>query len=90
MQDNKIYHSICASFCVIVVMSNIVSAKMITLPYIDLSIPVGLVFYPLTFFLSDFVTEVYGAKKDQIYGLHSIGDESFKFLYDSTLSSFAI
>lgn len=59
----KIYHAISAAFCVIVVLSNIISAKMVVLPYIGFSIPAGLITYPLTFLLSDLVTEFFGAKK---------------------------
>lgn len=58
-----IYQIIVASFSVIVVMSNIISAKMVILPLLGFAIPAGLVTYPLTFLLSDLVTEVFGAKE---------------------------
>lgn len=58
-----IYQAICSTFCVIVVISNILSAKMITLPGLPLAIPAGLLTYPLTFLLSDLVTEIFGAKR---------------------------
>jgi queuosine precursor transporter len=58
-----IYQIIVASFCVIVVISNIISAKMVLLPFFALAIPAGLITYPLTFILSDLVTEIFGAKK---------------------------
>ena len=61
-----IYQVICASFCVIVVISNILSAKMVTLPFLALSIPAGLITYPLTFLLSDLVTEIFGAKRAKL------------------------
>lgn len=61
-----IYQLICASFCVIVVISNILSAKMVTLPFFALSIPAGLITYPLTFLLSDLVTEIFGAKRAKL------------------------
>lgn len=61
-----IYQMICASFCVIVVVSNILSAKMVTLPYLALSIPAGLITYPLTFLLSDLVTEIFGAARAKL------------------------
>lgn len=60
---NTLYPAICASFCILMVLSNILSAKMWALPLIPLSIPVGLITYPLTFLLSDFVTEIFGARK---------------------------
>jgi queuosine precursor transporter len=61
-----LYQIISAAFCTIVVISNIISAKMIALPYVDFSIPAGLITYPLTFILSDVVTEIFGAKKAKL------------------------
>lgn len=58
-----IYQIICASFSVIVVISNILSAKMVTVPLLPFSIPAGLVIYPITFLLTDLVTEVFDSKK---------------------------
>lgn len=63
-QSQTLYHIANAAFCVIVVLSNIISAKFFSLPYLqDFSIPAGLITYPFTFLISDLVTEVYGAKK---------------------------
>lgn len=61
----KLYFVIGAIFCVIVVISNMISAKLVILPYIGL-IPAGLVTYPLTFLLSDLVTEIYGQEKAKL------------------------
>jgi len=58
-----LYQIIAAIFCVIVIISNILSAKMVPLSWIDLTIPAGLITYPLTFLISDLVTEIYGAKR---------------------------
>lgn len=58
-----IYQVVCASFCVIVVLSNIISAKMVALPFLPVGIPAGLIPYPLTFLLSDLVTEIFGATR---------------------------
>jgi uncharacterized integral membrane protein (TIGR00697 family) len=63
MTPFTLFQTICSSFSVIVVISNILSAKMILLPWLDLTIPVGLITYPLTFLLSDLVTEIFGAKR---------------------------
>lgn len=60
---HTIYQTICSSFSVIVVISNILSAKMIMLPLFLLNVPAGLIIYPITFLLSDLVTEIFGAKK---------------------------
>jgi len=61
-----IYQVICSSFSVIVVVSNILSAKMITLPLFHLNVPAGLIIYPITFLLSDLVTEIFGAKNAKL------------------------
>jgi queuosine precursor transporter len=64
MNRARLYQILCAAFCVIVVISNIISAKMIKLPFFfDFTIPAGLITYPLTFLLSDLVTELFGAKE---------------------------
>jgi uncharacterized integral membrane protein (TIGR00697 family) len=39
--------------------------QLISLPFFDFAIPAGLLTYPLTFILSDFVTEIFGPKKAQ-------------------------
>lgn len=62
-----LYDILSAAFCVIVVLSNIISAKMVPMPFLDnFSIPAGLITYPLTFLISDLVTEVYGAAKAKL------------------------
>jgi len=66
-RKEKIYQVIAAAFCIIVVMSNIISAKMVKLPFFeDFSIPAGLIIYPLTFLLSDLVTEIFGPAKAKL------------------------
>jgi queuosine precursor transporter len=57
------YQVISSAFCVIVVLSNIISAKFVQLPLCNFCVPAGLIVYPLTFLLSDFVTEIYGTKR---------------------------
>lgn len=71
--SQNIYQIISAAFCVIVVLSNIISAKMMTLPYWNLIIPVGLITYPLTFLLSDLVTEIFGPKKAKLMVYNAFG-----------------
>ncbi len=69
MKETKvsIYQALCATFCLLVVLSNIISAKMFQLPFFsNMSAPAGLITYPLTFLLSDLVTELYGAKQARI------------------------
>ncbi len=75
-----LYHSISAAFCVIVVISNIISAKMVKMPFLqDFSIPAGLITYPLTFLLNNFVTEIYGAKKAKLMVYIALGMNVLSF-----------
>lgn len=55
-----LYHVISSAFCVIVVLSNMISAKMVTFPLLGMDFPVGMVIYPFTFLLSAIVTELFG------------------------------
>lgn len=59
----KLYSSLCCIFCLLVVLSNILSAKMVLLPLSNLEVPAGLLTYPLTFLIADLVTEIYGKEK---------------------------
>lgn len=68
-----IYHAISATFCIVVVLSNIISAKLIVFPSIGLSIPAGLVIYPLTFLLSDLVTEFFGVSRAKLMVYLALG-----------------
>lgn len=64
---STLYQTLCATFSVIVVISNIISAKMVKMPFFeDFSIPAGLLTYPLTFLMSDLVTEIFGPKKAKL------------------------
>lgn len=74
-----LYQILTSSFCVIVVISNILSAKMVALPWIDLTIPAGLITYPLTFMLSDLVTEIFGAKKARMMVYITLGMNLLSF-----------
>jgi len=75
-----LYQVISAAFCSIVVISNILSAKMVALPFFDFSIPAGLIAYPLTFLLSDLVTEIYGPKRAKLMIYIALGMSLLSFL----------
>ncbi|CDR35177.1 Conserved putative membrane protein [Criblamydia sequanensis CRIB-18] len=80
--SKNIYRIISTTFSVIVVVSNIISAKLFALPlFSNFSIPAGLLTYPLTFLLSDLTTEIFGAKKSR---------EMVYMAFGMTLLSFAI
>lgn len=71
-EENDTYHFVKSMFCIIVVMSNIISTKMVNVPFFqDFNIPAGLLAYPFTFFLSNFTTEIYGAKKSREMVYHA-------------------
>lgn len=67
MNDNDFkeiyFQGLVAFFAVIVVVSNILSAKMATIPLVGIIIPAGLITYPFTFLISDLVTEIFGPKR---------------------------
>lgn len=75
-----LYQVISAAFCVIVVMSNIISAKMVQMPFVhDFAIPAGLITYPLTFLISDLVTEFFGAAKAKLMVYIALGMSLLSF-----------
>lgn len=77
---STLYQIISATFCVIVVVSNIISAKMISLPFfLDFKIPAGLITYPLTFLLSDLTTEIFGPKKAKLMVYIALGANLLSF-----------
>lgn len=74
-----LYQVICTCFCSIALLSNILSAKMVLLPLINLAIPAGLICYPLTFLLSDLVTEIFGAQRAKLMVYIALGVSLFSF-----------
>ena len=60
---DTISHGLVACFAVVVVVSNILSAKIVVIPLIDIAVPAGLIAYPFTFLVSDLVTEIFGPKR---------------------------
>lgn len=64
-QDN-VYLILCVMFSVMIVSGNLVYQKFIELPLSSLytfEVSVGAMFYPLTFLLTDLITEFYGKDK---------------------------
>lgn len=60
---NSLYLSLSSLFTLLVVLANLLSVKMVVLPFFsDYTIPFGVFLYPLTFLISDFITEIYGEK----------------------------
>lgn len=61
-----LYQALCGIFCTIVLVSNIISAKMVPLPFFHVIVPAGIITYPFTFLISDLVTEFFGPKKAKV------------------------
>lgn len=76
----SIYYIIHSMFCIALVIGNIISTKMVKLPlFQDFSIPAGILTYPLTFFLSGLVTEIYGSNLAKKMVYHAFGMSIFSY-----------
>jgi len=62
----KVYVTLCVMFSVIIISGNLIYQKFIELPFFSLhtfELSVGAMFYPLTFLVTDLITEFYGKEK---------------------------
>lgn len=62
----SIYTSLCVLFSVLIVMGNLIYQKFVSLPLLPFhtfELSVGAILYPLTFLLTDLITEFYGKEK---------------------------
>lgn len=65
-KDDSIYISLCALFSVLIVVGNLIYQKFVflpVLPFHTFELSVGAILYPLTFLLTDLITEFYGKAK---------------------------
>lgn len=62
-QIDRPYVVLVSLFCVILIMTNLLGLKIFKAPFGDLALTSGILTYPLTFILSDLVTEIYGRSK---------------------------
>jgi queuosine precursor transporter len=65
-KDDSIYTSLCVLFSVLLVMGNLIYQKFVSLPifpFHTFELSVGAILYPLTFLLTDLITEFYGKEK---------------------------
>ena len=63
IQTDKIYTTLCVFFSALIVMNNLVYQKFVSLSVFSLytfELSVGAILYPLTFLLTDLITEFYG------------------------------
>lgn len=64
--SDKIYTSLCAFFSVLIVVGNLIYQKFVALPLLPFhtfELSAGAVLYPLTFLLTDLITEFYGKER---------------------------
>lgn len=64
--SDKIYTLLCAFFSVITIVGNLVYQKFVTLPlfpFHTFELSAGAVLYPLTFIITDLITEFYGKER---------------------------
>lgn len=62
----KIYTSICVLFTILIVVGNLIYQKFVSLNifnFISFELSVGAITYPLTFLLTDLITEFYGKER---------------------------
>lgn len=63
-RSEKLYLSLVALFCTFITLSNLITVKLFNAPIPQgLALPAGLITYPLSFIVSDLVTEIYGNKR---------------------------
>ncbi|MFT4553424.1 MAG: putative integral membrane protein (TIGR00697 family) [Chlamydiales bacterium] len=63
-KNEKLYLILATTFCVVLVVSNMVGLKLFRLPFFpSIALPSGAITYPLTFLLTDLVSEIWGKKK---------------------------
>lgn len=65
-RGENIYVSLCVIFSVLIVMGNLIYQKFVVLPilpFYTFELSVGAILYPLTFMLTDLITEFYGKEK---------------------------
>lgn len=66
LNDQEVYAFLCALFAVLLVTMNLIYQKFVTLPILSFytfEISVGIIFYPLTFLVTDLITEFFGKDK---------------------------
>lgn len=66
-KSEKIYLSLCLSFVTLIMLSNIVYQKIVVLHlrFYEFELSAGAILYPLTFLITDLITEFYGKTKAQ-------------------------
>lgn len=65
INNEKIYLSLCIKFAALLILGNLTYQKFVVLPltFYSFELSVGAVLYPLTFLITDLITELYGKEK---------------------------
>jgi len=71
MRYERVYAGLMALFVTFVLLTNTVGVKLFTL--LDVTLPVSILWYPLTFLITDIVSEVYGASRARYLVLTGFG-----------------
>ena len=67
-RDDYVYTSLCVLFSVLIVVGNLIYQKFVflpILPFYTFELSVGAILYPLTFLITDLITEFYGKEKSK-------------------------
>ncbi len=59
----KAYVILVTLFCSVLIITNLVGLKIFKAPFSSLALTTGIITYPITFILSDVVTEIFGKKR---------------------------
>ncbi len=65
-KSERYYFYIATTFACLLLLSNVITAKLFRMPFTEsYALPAGLLTYPLTFLLTDAVTEIWGAERSR-------------------------
>ncbi len=103
--EDKIYTSLCVLFAILVVLGNMIYQKFVALPifpFYTFELSVGVLIYPMTFFITDLIAEFYGKERANfcvklaiimnviaasiIYGMSSLKATEWSFIDDQTFN----
>lgn len=59
-----LYLGLVTLFCVLIIAANLITVKLVALPWFaHLAVPCGLLVYPITFLITDLITELFGVNR---------------------------
>ena len=75
-----VYLSLAVLFSVNLIVTNLTSVKLFQLPYFGVALPVGDITYPITFLVTDIVSEIWGKRRASLVVLLGFVMNIFMFL----------